>query len=117
MDKDLEKDQTSTCNEHLKIINTEELREMERKHSIKINLYEILIACFMSYNSICDDMSYIDINNVVFAFLAFFLFSMVQIKVVEKLLEHLFQRSIIRNNYGEENKEFVWKYKTLKKSK
>ena len=116
MNKDLDKNQTDTCDEHLKIINQEELKEMEKKHSRKINLYEIMIACLMSYNSICDDMSYIDIKNVVFAFLAFFAFSMVKIKVIEKILEHLFQRSIIRDKV-DKDEHFEWKYKTLKKSK
>ena len=103
--------------EHLKVTNKEKLKDSLKKHTRWINFYEILIAVTMSIYGICDDMSFIDVKNVVFVFLAYMLFAMFKIKIVEKLLSHLFQKTIVKDklsNYEEEH--FEWKYKTLKKN-
>lgn len=101
----------------LEIVKKEKLKEALKKHSRNINFYEILIATTMSIYNICDDMSYVNKENVVFVYLAYMLFSMIQIKVVEKLLSHLIKKCIVKNelsNYEEDH--FEWKYKTLNRS-
>jgi hypothetical protein len=102
-------------NEHLKVLNKEQLKECLKKHVNRINLYEILIAISMSIYDICDDMSYIDKENVVFAFLAYMLFAMTKIKIIEKLIGHIVQKYIIKNQLGNSDEQFEWKYKTLRK--
>ena len=101
--------------EHLQIINKEELKESLKKHASRVNLYEILIAITMSIYGICDDMSFIDKENVVFVFLAYMLFAMTKIKIVEKLIGHIVQKYIIKNKLESYDDHFEWKYKTLRK--
>lgn len=101
----------------LEIVKKEKLKEALKKHSRNINFYEILIATTMSIYDICDDMSFVNIENVVFVFLAYMLISMMKIKVVEKLFSHLIKKCIVKNelsNYEEDH--FEWKYKTLNRS-
>ncbi len=101
--------------ENLKITKREELKERLKKHTRSINFYEILIAITMSIYDICDDMSYVNKENVLFVFVAYMFFSMVKLKVIEKLIGHIVKKYVIKNELDKEPEYFEWKYKTLKK--
>lgn len=102
--------------EKLKIVKREELKEKLKKHTKNINLYEILIAITMGIYDVCDDMSYVTVENVFFVFIAYFFFAMVKLKIIEKLLGHIIRKYNIKNELDKEPEYFEWKYKTLKKN-
>lgn len=101
--------------EELRIIKREELKERLKKHTRSINFYETLIAITMSIYGLCDDMSYVNKENVLFVFLAYMLFSMTKLKIVEKLIGHIANKYVIKSKLAENPEYFEWKYKILKK--